>query len=47
MKQNIIILGSTGVLGTKLVNFLFKNNIDIALLSCFSNYKKLLKQGAN
>lgn len=44
MKQNIIILGSTGVLGTKLVNFLFKNNIDIALLSCFSNYKKLLKQ---
>ena len=29
LKKNIVILGSTGVLGTKLVNFLHKNSYNI------------------
>ena len=41
LKNNIVILGSTGVLGTKLVNFLHKNKLKISIISCFSNYKNL------
>tara|TARA_B110000259_G_scaffold89026_1_gene103539 strand:- start:22 stop:1158 length:1137 start_codon:yes stop_codon:yes gene_type:complete len=44
LKNNIVILGSTGVLGTKLLNYLHKNNLKISLITCFSNYKKLYKQ---
>lgn len=44
LKNNIVILGSTGVLGTKLVNFLHKNKLKISIISCFSNYKKLYNQ---
>ena len=44
LKNNIVILGSTGVLGTKLVNFLHKNNLKINIITCFSNYKKLYRQ---
>ena len=44
MKLKIAILGSTGVLGDKFVNYLCKNNINISLLTCFNNYKKLLVQ---
>ena len=44
LKNNIVILGSTGVLGTKLVNFLHKNKLKISIISCFSNYKKLHNQ---
>ena len=44
LKNNIVILGSTGVLGTKLVNYLHKNNLKISIISCFSNFKKLYNQ---
>ena len=44
MIKRIVILGSTGVLGSKLLSFLKKNNLKVSLITCFSNYKKLLKQ---
>ena len=44
MINKIVIIGSTGVLGTKLLNFLKKNNQNVSLITCFSNFKKVLKQ---
>ena len=44
MINKIVIMGSTGVLGNKLLNFLIINNENIELITCFSNQKKLLKQ---
>jgi 1-deoxy-D-xylulose-5-phosphate reductoisomerase len=43
MKPKILILGSTGKLGTKLIRYCYKNNIDIFAITCFKNYKKLNK----
>ena len=44
MKGKILILGSTGKLGTKLLNYCFKNNIQISAITCFTNSKKILRQ---
>lgn len=44
MNSKIIIIGSTGKLGSKLLNFSNKYNIDIHAVTCFNNEKKLLKQ---
>ena len=44
MISNIAIIGSTGVLGTKLLTYLNKNKKKISLITCYSNYKKLTKQ---
>ena len=46
MKKKIIILGSTGSIGTTLLDIISKdkNNFEIILLSAQKNYKKLLKQ---
>jgi 1-deoxy-D-xylulose-5-phosphate reductoisomerase len=44
MINNISVIGSTGVLGTKLLSYLKKNKKKISLISCYSNYKKLIKQ---
>lgn len=44
MKPKIIIIGSTGKLGTKLLNYAFKNKVEIYAITCFSNFKKLLYQ---
>ena len=44
MINKIVIIGSTGVLGSKLLNFLKKTNDRVIFISCFSNYKKLIKQ---
>ena len=44
MISNIVVMGSTGVLGTKLLSYLKKNNKKIGLVTCYSNYKKLIKQ---
>ena len=44
MKHKIVIIGSTGKLGTKLLNFTKKNSIPIFGITCFSNKTKLLKQ---
>ena len=44
MINKIIVIGSTGVLGTKLLSYLNKNKKKISLITCFSNYKKLIKQ---
>ena len=46
MKKKIVILGSTGSIGTNLIDILKKDkkNIDIKLLTTNKNYKELLKQ---
>ena len=44
MKPKIIIVGSTGKLGSKLLKFLKKNNIKIFAATCFNNRNKLSKQ---
>ena len=44
MNNKILILGSTGKLGTKLLNYCFKNNLKISAITCFTNTKKIQKQ---
>ena len=44
MKNKILILGSTGKLGTKLLDYCFKNNLQITAITCFTNIKKIQKQ---
>ena len=44
MNNKILILGSTGKLGTKLLNYCFKNNLKISAITCFTNIKKIQKQ---
>ena len=46
MKYNIIVIGSTGQLGSKLLNYAYKNNIEISVATCLKilknyNYKNL------
>ena len=43
MNKKIVIIGSTGKLGSKLLNFLFKNKIQVFAATCFTNNKKLLE----
>jgi len=43
MKKNIVILGSTGVLGSKIIKFLEPSDNIISLITCYSNQSKLLK----
>jgi 1-deoxy-D-xylulose-5-phosphate reductoisomerase len=40
----ILIIGSTGKLGSKLVNFCFKNKIKVSAITCYRNTQKLIKQ---
>lgn len=42
--KNILIIGSTGKLGTKLVNFCYNNNIKIKTITCFNNFRKVRRQ---
>ena len=42
MKPKILIIGSTGELGTKLCNYCFKNDIEIDAICCYKNSKKLI-----
>ncbi len=44
MKNKILIIGSTGKLGSKLLNYTHKENISVNTITCFSNKKKLLNQ---
>ena len=44
MSKNIAILGSTGVLGSKLIRYLNSTNFNVILISCYSNQIKLIKQ---
>ena len=44
MNIKIIIIGSTGKLGTKLLNYTSKNSIPVYGITCFTNSKKLLLQ---
>lgn len=40
MYPKIVIVGSTGKLGSKLLNYTYKNNITIFAITCFQNKKK-------
>ena len=40
MYPKIVIIGSTGKLGSKLLNYTNKNNIAIFGITCFKNKKK-------
>ena len=44
MKAKILIIGSTGKLGSKLLKYAYSNNIKIFAATCFNNKKKLLSQ---
>ena len=44
MKKNILIIGSTGKLGTKLLKFLSKNSISVYGITCYKNNSKLSLQ---
>ena len=44
MKIKIFIIGSTGKLGSKLLNYTYKNNISIQGICCYTNSKKLHTQ---
>ena len=44
MSIKIIIVGSTGKLGTKLLNYTFKNSIPVHCITCYKNSRKLEKQ---
>ena len=44
MSIKVIIIGSTGKLGTKLLNYTFKNSIPVFGITCYKNYKKIEKQ---
>ena len=44
MNNKILILGSTGKLGTKLLDYCLKNHIQISAITCYTNKKKIQKQ---
>ena len=44
MNKDILIIGSTGMLGSKLLNYMYKEKIPANTITCFSNKKKLLSQ---
>ncbi len=44
MTPKIVIIGSTGKLGSKLLKYVSRNQIQIYALTCYSNKKKLLSQ---
>ena len=44
MTPKILIIGSTGKLGSKLLKFAFNNDIKIDAICCFKNQKKLISQ---
>ena len=44
MEKKILIVGSTGKLGTKLLNYLNKNSISVYCITCYKNLSKLSHQ---
>lgn len=46
MRKKILIIGSTGKLGTKLLNICSRNNISVDAITCFNDVKKIEKQSA-
>ena len=44
MNNNVLIIGSTGKLGSKLLNYCSSEKINILCATCFNNYKKLKNQ---
>ncbi len=44
MKYGILIIGSTGQLGSKLLKYLAKENISVDTITCYKNEKKILNQ---
>ena len=44
MNKSILVIGSTGKLGTILLRYCVKNNLTITALTCFENEKKIINQ---
>ena len=44
MNKNILIIGSTGKLGSSLLKYCYTNNLKISCITCFKNKNKLLNQ---
>ena len=44
MNKRVLIIGSTGKLGTKLIKYCKKNNLNITAITCFNNSKKIQHQ---
>jgi len=44
MKKKILVIGSTGNLGKKLLNFCYKNNIKISCVTCYKNTNFIKRQ---
>ena len=44
MNLKIVIVGSTGKLGTKLLRFTKKNSISLSCITCYKNSKKIIQQ---
>jgi len=44
ISPKVVIIGSTGKLGSKLLNYTYRNNIKIFAITCFKNKKKIIKQ---
>ena len=44
MCPKILIIGSTGKLGVKLLNYTSKNNIKVNAITCYNNWNKLNNQ---
>ena len=44
MNKRILVIGSTGKLGTILLRYCVKNNLTITALTCFENEKKIINQ---
>ena len=44
MNNKIIIVGSTGTLGSKLLNYTSKNSIPVHYVACYKNEKKITRQ---
>jgi 1-deoxy-D-xylulose 5-phosphate reductoisomerase len=46
MKPRILVIGSTGKLGSKLLRFSSKNKLKLDAICCFKNKKKLFSQSS-
>ena len=44
MKPKIVVIGSTGKLGSKLLNFTHRNSIPVYGITCYKNIKKIKNQ---
>lgn len=47
MKKKILVIGSTGNLGKKLLNFCYINKINVSGITCYKNFNLIKNQKKN